>query len=316
VELKLLELDLHDVGAAVGKLEGLDVVVADTAKLVGKKVKVVLGRILDGQAFATLVDTTEVPTPITFESEAEKPTRAAPSRRKTSEEAAEAPVAAIEPIEQVETSDEAEDEAEADVGEAVSEDGTDAAAPARKRTRRGSRGGKRRKKAPAGAGAEDAAEPDGSEADVGEAAAEAAPEPVATPKPKAKPAAARKRTPKIHVPDTDAATEAAVDGDVPVAEPAAESKDAPEITSEDATTGDGDASAPKKRTRRGTRGGRSRKKKTAPANGDGAAPADAAETAPESDVEVAVTAPEPVEEPAPAGGYVPMSEWIEDFDRR
>src|SRR5688572_13653322 len=199
VELKLLELDLHDVGAAVGKLDERDVVVADTAKLVGKKVKVVLGRILDGQAFATLVDTTEVPTPITFESEAEKPTRAAPSRRKTSEEAAEAPVAAIEPIEQVETSDEAEDETEADAGEAVSEDGTDAAAPARKRTRRGSRGGKRKKKAPAAAGAEDAAEPDGSEADVVEAAAEAAPEPVATPKPKAKPAAARKRTPTIHV---------------------------------------------------------------------------------------------------------------------
>ena len=78
VELKLVELDLHDVGAAVGKLDGLDVVVADTAKLVGKKVKVVVGRVLDGQAFATLVDSGTAPTPITFESEAEKPTRAAP----------------------------------------------------------------------------------------------------------------------------------------------------------------------------------------------------------------------------------------------
>ena len=77
--------------------------------------------------------------------------------------------------------------------------------------------------------------------------------------------------------------------------------------------------APKKRTRRGTRGGRSRKRKPAPANGDGAgAAAEPDESVPavESDGE----APEPaVLEPAEApgaGGYVPMSEWIDDFDRR
>ena len=101
VELKLVELDLHDVGAAVGKLDGLDVVVADTAKLVGKKVKVVVGRVLDGQAFATLVDSGTAPTPITFESEAEKPTRAAPARRKSGEaapEPAEAPSEELEPV--------------------------------------------------------------------------------------------------------------------------------------------------------------------------------------------------------------------------
>ena len=54
--MKLVEVDLHDVGGGVGKLDGLDVVVADAAKLVGKKAKVVVGRVLDGQAFATLVD--------------------------------------------------------------------------------------------------------------------------------------------------------------------------------------------------------------------------------------------------------------------
>jgi ribonuclease G len=84
VELKLVEVDLHDVGAAVGKLDGLDVVVADSARLVGKKAKVVVGRVLDGQALATLADTAAVTTPITFESEAEKPTRA-PARRKTAD---------------------------------------------------------------------------------------------------------------------------------------------------------------------------------------------------------------------------------------
>jgi len=69
---------------------------------------------------------------------------------------------------------------------------------------------------------------------------------------------------------------------------------------------------PKKRTRRGTRGGRNRKRKPASANGDGAtAPADEAVDAP-SPAEPADA--EPVE--AGASAYVPMSEWIEDFDRR
>ena len=40
VELKLVEVDLHDAGAAVGKVDGIDIVVADAAKLVGKKRKV------------------------------------------------------------------------------------------------------------------------------------------------------------------------------------------------------------------------------------------------------------------------------------
>ena len=54
VELKLVEVDLHDSGSAVGKLDGLDVVVGGAAKLVGKKAKVRIERILDGVAYATL----------------------------------------------------------------------------------------------------------------------------------------------------------------------------------------------------------------------------------------------------------------------
>ena len=54
VELKLVELDMHDAGAAVGKLDGLDVVVGGAAKLVGKKAKVRIERVLDGVAYATL----------------------------------------------------------------------------------------------------------------------------------------------------------------------------------------------------------------------------------------------------------------------
>jgi hypothetical protein len=81
-----------------------------------------------------------------------------------------------------------------------------------------------------------------------------------------------------------------------------------------------DGAPPKKRTRRGTRGGRNRKKKVA-SGVDGPAPLGAADDAaggaePEAAREpVAVTADAAVE-PSGEPGYVPMSEWIEDFDRR
>jgi hypothetical protein len=61
---------------------------------------------------------------------------------------------------------------------------------------------------------------------------------------------------------------------------------------------------PRKRTRRGSRGGRNRRKPAA-ASDDTAADGDAPDA--------------PAAEPAPAtgdeGGYVPMSEWLDDFDR-
>ena len=57
VELKLVEVGLHDPTAGVGKLDGgYEVVVAGAAKLVGKKVKATVGRVLEGAAYATLAD--------------------------------------------------------------------------------------------------------------------------------------------------------------------------------------------------------------------------------------------------------------------
>ena len=95
VDLKLVELDKHDAGSAVGKLDGIDVVVGGAAKLVGKKAKVRVERVLDGVAYATALNGVEAPAePITFESEAEKPTRA-PSRAKKAAETDE-PEAAVE----------------------------------------------------------------------------------------------------------------------------------------------------------------------------------------------------------------------------
>ena len=93
VELKLGEVGRYDATAAAGRIDGVDVLVADAAKLVGKKATVTIGHVLEGQAFATLVASGEAGEgPITFESEAEKPTRA-PARRKP----AAAPADADEP---------------------------------------------------------------------------------------------------------------------------------------------------------------------------------------------------------------------------
>jgi ribonuclease G len=134
IELKLVEVGLHDAQAGVGKLDGFDVCVAGAAKLVGKKVKVQVERLLDGTAYATLVTRkAPVEVPITAESEAEKPTRRAAAKAEpaTKEKQAEEPKSvAAEP--------EAEEEA------AVSDE--EAAPKPKKKTRRGTRGGRGRKK--------------------------------------------------------------------------------------------------------------------------------------------------------------------------
>jgi ribonuclease G len=268
LELKLVEVGLFDPTAGIGKLDGKEICVAGAAKLVGKKVKVRVTRVLNGTAYAVPADGREaVAPPITAEAEAEKPTRAPRARKKAEEAEVEVGAAEVEP------------EAEADVEVAeetdvVAEDGDEAPKP-KKRTRRGSRGGRGRKK-PAAATADasvesEAAVDESAEADV----AEAEPEPAA---------------PRIHMPPADLGRE-------PDDEPEAEAATAGEPGSEP----DAEAPPAKKRTRRGSRGGRRRKK---PAEGAGTAePSDngggPAETEPES-------AGEP-------GGYVPMSEWLDDL---
>ena len=89
IRLELVEVGEHDMAAGVGKLDGLSIAVADAANLVGKKVKIRVERILNGTAYATLVQpaTKKDDVPITAESEAEKPTRA-PRKKKVEEPAA------------------------------------------------------------------------------------------------------------------------------------------------------------------------------------------------------------------------------------
>jgi ribonuclease G len=200
VELKLVEVGLYDVNAAVGKLDGLAVCVGDGASLVGKKAKVRIERVLDGTAYATLVGRGKEPdAPITAEGEAEKPTRKPPARKRkaaTKQQPKSEAVAEEEPEEQ---------EAEADADAEPEKP--------KKKTRRGSRGGRRRKKKPAAATAEGNGE-----------------------------------GPKIHLPDPEL-------GRAEEAEPEAE-----------AVPEDGvEAPKPKKKTRRGSRGGRRRRKSGAKA---------------------------------------------------
>jgi ribonuclease G len=129
--------------------------------------------------------------------------------------------------EAVEPEPEPEDEAEA-VAETAAEE-----APRKKKTRRGSRGGRRRrKKTPTAAAAEaDGQEPAADTGDDGEG-------------------------PRIHLPDPDLGRERAEEAEAPEAA-------APEAAAVDGAQGDGEQPKPKKRTRRGSRGGRKRRKPAA-----------------------------------------------------
>jgi ribonuclease G len=235
VMLQLVEVDRYDGAAAVGKLDGLDVVVADAASQVGKRVKVRVERVLDGRAYAVAIRKTKAtPEPLTAEGEAEKPTRKPPAR-KGAAVAAETETA-VEAPEAVE-----EAEAETDVDE--TEEAEEAPKP-KKKTRRGSRGGRKRKKTPATAEA----------AEVGEASEE-------TPEP------ARGVT--IHVPGEDLGRAGKAE---PVTEAPAEAETTEEPATAETGEPAEEAPKPKKKTRRGSRGGKNRKKKpAAAANGAEAA---------------------------------------------
>jgi len=395
VELKLGEVGRYDATAAAGRVDGVDVLVAGAAKLVGKKATVTIGRVLEGQAFATLVVSGAAGEgPITFESEAEKPTRAPAKRKVTTPTDGEEPslddvsevdevdTDAVEDLDpghdiDVEEGGEADIESEAELEEAgeldEGEPGVDGVTPAKKRTRRGSRGGRRRRK-PAGAAGATAGAAGGIA--EGEGAAETSADLVAPAvlevdeadangavgeKPKAP---ARRRAPRIHVPG---------DPDAPPPSPdviqEAVAEGAIEATAVDVDL-DGDAGpddAPsvgvdadgavvvKRKTRRGSRGGKNRRKKPAAVDGaavDGEGAAAAVATveleSPAADghphdlqepasvpVVEPVVEPESVVEPEPvvaetaapapdesaaaesdAPDYVPMSEWLDDFDRR
>jgi ribonuclease G len=327
IQLELVEVDRHDGGSGVGKVEGFDVCVAEAAPLVGKRVKVRVERVLDGVAYATLVRRLKtVPEPLTAEAEAEKPTRKPPARKDADSQAGtietdDDDIAEDDDVEDDEVEETGEDDS--DVEDAEVEDGDDdeaqaaepaiAAAsvdgapvtPAKKKTRRGSRGGKNRKQ-PAGTGAA-AAKP--ADAPEGEAV-EAEPE-MPAPRPPRAENAEKKVT--IHLPADDLGREDELEDEVGATV---------ETPSEN-----GAAGVAKKKTRRGSRGGKNRRKRTAAAAGstgaNGAEPV-AAGTEPAVEAPLVETVPpEPAaaEEPSTNGapeedwGYVPMSEWVDELDK-
>jgi ribonuclease G len=280
LELKLGQVGLYDSHAGVATVDGFDVTVAGAAKLVGKKVQARVTAVLEGVAYAELLDgLAKVEPPITAEAEAEKPTRA---RRAPKAEAVVADEAEeLEEEEDAEIELESEEEPEAD-GDAPAVNGDEPAATPKKRTRRGSRGGRNRRR-PAAART----------ATEGEAEAEPEPEPTEAATDEAAPERPALPAPVIHVPGRELGTDGG----------------------EEAKDGDG-ATPARKPTRRGSRGGRNRRKKPAGATATAEATAAAVETAPPSENGVEPK-PKPKEskpkepEPETSGEwkYTPMSEW-------
>ena len=162
VEVKLVEVDKHDAGSAVGKLDGLDVVVGGAAKLVGKKAKVRIERVLDGVAYADAAERRGEArrTDHVRERGGEADARAEPGQEGRRDRAPRRPTRSSRPSATIEANRaepdvgevEIDDEPEGEPEEAIdAEPALDAdGAPAKKKTRRGSRGGRNRKKKPAG----------------------------------------------------------------------------------------------------------------------------------------------------------------------
>lgn len=262
LEVKLAQVGRFDAGAAVAKLEGFTISVGGAAKLVGKKVNVRIARVLDGTAYAVLVDDQPTPAaePITAEAQAEKPTRA--SRAKKPEaEAATAPEPEPEVIEGEVVAEEEKDEK----GEAEAT----AEAPPKKRTRRGSRGGRGRTKKPAepaphapeappAAATEDQpAEDKPAEDELAEEQSAEAPPPKKRTRRGSRGGRGRKKPTTAATAETNGAGEAEA-----VVEPRRPTIHVPE-EKEAGTNGDEPAAPARKRTRRGSRGGRRHRKPAA-----------------------------------------------------
>jgi ribonuclease G len=101
--------------------------------------------------------------------------------------------------------------------------------------------------------------------------------------------------PKIHLPEPTLGEE-----------PAAPVETEPVSANGDTQSEDGEAPKPRKKTRRGSRGGRNRRKKPVAASANGG----------EERTDASVAEAEPADEPEPASDeYVPMSEWIDEVER-
>jgi ribonuclease G len=243
IDLQPVEVGLHDAKAAVAKRDGYDIVVANGAGFVGKKVKAQITRVLPGTAYATIVKKMkDGVAPITAEGEAEKPTRKAAAKKPASTKP-EATVLSGTVLSGTVLSGTV-------ASDAVASDDDTAEAPAKKKTRRGSRGGRKHKKTPT---------IHVPETELGSNGAEPEPQPAA-------------EEPQPQVAEQPPAQEPQPQ----VAEQPPAEEPEPQVA-DNGAGGDAAAAAsgetPKKKTRRGSRGGRNRRKKPA-----AAAPAETTES--------------------------------------
>ena len=247
LEVKLVEVGRFDVGAGMAKLDGYLICVAGAAKLVGKKVNVRIARVLDGTAYALLADAAPAATspPITAEAQAEKPTRA--SRAKKPEPR---PSPRPSPRRRERSSPRKK----------KSEEEPAAETPPKPTTRRGSRGGRGRKKKPA-VTAEATPKCRTTPAEAPEPAAEVSDTTEAAPPKKKTRRGSRggrgRKKPAVAAAETNGAGEAEPETD---AEPRRPTIHVPQAEAP-STNGDEPGAAPaRKRTRRGSRGGRRHRK--------------------------------------------------------
>jgi ribonuclease G len=251
--VKLGEVGRYDVDTAVGAHKGLTVTVADASKLVGKRARVRVERVLDGTAYATLVEPAGAAKepPITAESQAEQPTRRRTRGQKAevpAEVESEAPPAPKEAKPARKTrAKKAEVPEVPEMAEATVAPPEEAAP--KKKARRGSRGGRGRKRKTEAVAGVAALDGGGAEAEPGA---------------------------RIHLPSpglgedeltppdangdalaTPAATQPAGEG-----EPVEDVVAAQEVPAGEEAGGEADAAPRKRKTRRGSRGGRGRKRKS------------------------------------------------------
>jgi ribonuclease G len=274
LELTLVEVGLYDSQAGVGKVGEYEVNVPDAAKLVGKKVKVRIERALKDSAYATLAEPGQEPyQPLTAESVAERPTRAPAKKAQSKAQAELAPVVetpAVVELGQLPVTTVAES--------SIVESGAEEEPPRpKKRTRRGSRGGRRRRK-PSQAGV-NAATGDGTGPTASGTAVSghssavpstAAKEPTPgdgearaeMPAPRPRTQAQRQRASRPSAKET-----ARAPAQAPAQPSEAPGPSGPSWSDQPAPDG-GEAPRPKKRTRRGSRGGR-RHRKPSQAGGAG-----------------------------------------------
>jgi ribonuclease G len=283
LQIELVEVDRHDATAAVGKLDGIDVCVGEAAQLVGKRVKVRVERVLGRTAYASLTRRVKVAEPLTAEAEAEKPTRKPPVRKDAETGA---PVSDTETeeleIEEVDEPDDEPDEAE-DAEEADEDEDIASDTPAAAAKKRTRRGSR---------GGRNRKKP---------TTIHLPPDELGAPKPAEEP------------PPASAEAEPVSDTEAPETP---EAPEAPEVPSENG------AEPRKKKTRRGSRGGKNRRKKpagaTAAASGNGSEPEPPAEPGAEPETHEPVLQPEPAAEVTATQeeewGYVPMSEWGDEID--